>query len=54
MLDNTDEIIEKCRNFLKKSSSKFSSQVTKQISDLESFNGNFWTDQIKKDIFENW
>ena len=48
MLDNTDEIIEKCRNFLKKSSSKFSSQVTKQISDLESFNGNFWTDQVRK------
>ena len=48
MLENTDEIIEKCRNFLKKSSSKYSAQVTKQINDLESYNGLFWNDDVKK------
>lgn len=51
MIENTDEIIEKCKTFLKKSSSKFSNQVTKQISDLEAFNGNFWTDSVKKTYF---
>lgn len=48
MIDNVEEIIEKCRIFLKKSSSRFSSEVTKQVSDLEAFNGNFWTDIVKK------
>lgn len=48
MIENTDEIIEKCKLFLKKSSSKYSNQVAKQISDLEAFNGNFWSDSVKK------
>ena len=48
MIENTDEIIEKCKSFLKKSSSKYSNQVAKQISDLEAFNGNFWSDSVKK------
>lgn len=47
MLDNV-EIIEKCRNFLQKSSNRYSKEVSKQISDLEAFNGNFWTDEVKQ------
>ena len=48
MLQNFDEIIDKCRCFLKKSSSRYSSEITKQVNDLEAFQGNFWTDSVKK------
>ena len=48
MMTDTNEIIEKCREFLQRSSSKYSTEITKQVSDLEAFNGNFWTDEVKK------
>lgn len=48
MLDDSREIIEKCGDFLRRSSQHFSGQVSKQVSDLEAFNGNFWTDTVKK------
>ena len=48
MIDNDEELIEKCRKFLTRSSQRYSSQVSKQVSDLEAFNGNFWTDAVKK------
>lgn len=41
-------IIDELQDFLTKSSSRYSSDIGKYISDLESFNGNFWTDEIKK------
>jgi len=43
-----DEIIEKVQKFLTKSSTKYSAEVNNQITDLDSFNGNFWTDTVKK------
>lgn len=43
-----DEIIEKVQKFLTKSSTKYSAEVNDQITDLDSFNGNFWTDTVKK------
>lgn len=48
MIENDEELIEKCRKFLAKSSQRYSSQVSKQVADLESFNGNFWTPEVKK------
>lgn len=52
MLDDTfDEydIIAACQSFLTKSSTRYSADIVKQISDLETFNGSFWTpDVIKK------
>lgn len=43
------EILDKIQKFLQKSSSRYSNEISKQISDLESYNGNFWTEQVKKD-----
>lgn len=48
MIENVDEIIERCRKFLQKSSNRYSKEIVKQVSDLEAFNGNFWTDTVKK------
>jgi hypothetical protein len=49
-IDKNEEqkIIAKCEKFLTKSSARYSAQIQKQINDLEAFNGNFWTDEIKK------
>lgn len=49
-IDKNEEqkIIAKCQKFLTKSSARYSAQIQKQINDLEAFNGNFWTDEIKK------
>lgn len=43
-----ENIIEKVQEFLQKSSAKFSSEMKKQITDLDAFHGNFWTDSVKK------
>lgn len=43
-----DDIINKVQNFLKRSSERYSSSVTNQISDLCDISGNFWTDARKK------
>lgn len=48
MIDSADTIIDKCRTFLRKSSQRYSSQVSKQVADLEAFNGNFWNDTVRK------
>lgn len=48
MMQNFDEIIDSCHRFLKKSSSRYSSEISKQVNDLEAFQGNFWTDTVKK------
>lgn len=48
MIDSADTIIDKCRTFLRKSSQRYSSQVSKQVADLEAFNGNFWNDGVRK------
>ena len=48
MMQNFDEIIDSCRCFLKKSSNRYSSEISKQVNDLEAFQGNFWTDSVKK------
>ena len=48
MIDNEEEILEKCRRFLVKSSQRYSSQVAKQVADIQAFGGNFWTDDVKK------
>lgn len=47
------DIIEKCLEFLGRSSSRYSSEISKQVEDLESFNGNFWTDALKKTYHRN-
>lgn len=44
----TVDIIDKCLDFLKRSSNKYSTEIAKQVSDLEAYNGNFWTDDLKK------
>ena len=51
MLETPEEIIESCRQFLQKSSNRYSNEVNKQVSDLEAFNGLFWTDDVKKQYF---
>lgn len=43
-----NEIIESLQKFLIKSANRYSADIGKQIEDLESFNGNFWTDNVKK------
>lgn len=48
MIENSEEIIEKCKCFLKKSSNRYNAEITKQISDLDAFNGLFWNDTIRK------
>lgn len=44
----TVDIIDKCLDFLKRSSTKYHNEIAKQIRDLECFNGNFWDDETKK------
>lgn len=51
MLETTfdeNEIISSCQDFLTKSSTRYSGDIVKQISDLECYNGNFWTDEVVK------
>ena len=48
MIENEDKIIEDCSKFLKKSSTRYSSEITRQKSDLQCFAGNFWDDNTKK------
>ena len=48
MIENEDKIIEDCSKFLKKSSTRYSSEITRQKSDLQCFAGNFWDDTTKK------
>lgn len=48
-MGESDNIIEKVQKFLTKSSNKYSAEVNKQIADLDAFNGNFWTDNVKKE-----
>ena len=48
MIENENELIDKVQKFLTKSSTKYSAEVNNQITDLDSFNGNFWTDTVKK------
>lgn len=43
-----DDVIEKVQKFLTKSSTKYSKEVSSQICALDSFNGQFWNDEIKK------
>lgn len=47
-MTNENDIIERVQEFLTKSSAKYSSEVNRQITDLDSYNGNFWTDEVKK------
>lgn len=42
------DILEKCLEFLKRSSNRYSSEIANQVRDLEVFNGNFWSDDVKK------
>lgn len=48
---NKDEnsIIERCLDFLRRSSQKYHSEIARQVRDLEAFGGNMWTDSLKKD-----
>lgn len=48
MIENDDKIIEDCSKFLKKSSARYSSEISRQKSDLQCFAGNFWDDATKK------
>lgn len=43
-----NEIIDNLQRFLVKSANRYSGDIGKYISDLESFNGGFWTDAVKK------
>lgn len=43
-----NEVIDSLQKFLVKSANRYSSDVSKYITDLESYNGNFWTDDVKK------
>lgn len=44
----TVDIIKKCMSFLERSSKKYSMEIAKQTADLNSYGGNFWTDELKK------
>ena len=48
MIDNENEIFETVQDFLSRSCAAYSDQVAKQNRDLDSFNGNFWCDDVKK------
>lgn len=42
------EILNKCLEFLRKSSNRYNVEINKQIDDLEAYNGNFWSETVKK------
>lgn len=42
------DVIETCIDFLKRSSAKYHKEISKQMRDLNCFNGNFWTDELRK------
>lgn len=42
------DIIQQCLDFLKRSSAKYSQEITRQVRALECFSGNFWDDNTKK------
>ena len=48
MIDNEEQIIEKCQRFLTRSSQRYSAQLADQVRDLQAFQGDFWTDTVKK------
>lgn len=48
MIENNEGIIKQCGDFLRRSSARYSAEITKQCEDLDSFNGNFWTDTVRK------
>lgn len=43
-----NEVINSLQKFLVKSANRYSGDVGKYITDLEAYNGNFWTDAVKK------
>ena len=43
-----NKIIEEVQDFLDKSSRKYSGEVSQQVSDLQAFNGDFWTNDLRK------
>lgn len=43
-----NDIIDKLQQFLVKSANRYSEDVGRYINDLEAFQGNFWTDDVKK------
>lgn len=45
---DTNEVINSCQEFLTKSSTRYSSEIIKQVRDLECFNGNFWDEDTLK------
>ena len=48
-----ENIIQNCLDFLKRSSAKYNVEVSKQLRDLECFNGNFWDTETKKTYHRN-
>lgn len=45
---DNDEIIRDLQEFLQKSCDRYSREIGRQVSDLQAYNGNFWTDSVKK------
>lgn len=43
-----NEIISKCKDFLKRSCQRYSRTITRQIDEMNQMAGNFWTDSRKK------
>ena len=52
MLDER-EVINNCNNFLAKSDSRFNSVITRALSDLQVYSGDFWNDEFKKKYRRN-
>lgn len=45
---NETQILQDIEEFLDKSSRKYSAEIKRQVSDLQAFNGNFWTEDLRK------
>ena len=47
-IENENEIIKECQDFLTDSATAFGTDMARQTEQLEMFGGNFWTDNTKK------
>ena len=47
-MNDFKEILDKCRDFLLKSNNRYNAEISRQVRDLEIYQGDFWDDTTKK------
>ena len=54
-IENENEIIKECQDFLTDSATAFGTDMARQTEQLEMFGGNFWTDNSRSyGLWNSW